>query len=153
MRSVFGLASLLIFTLSCAGHQKAAKADASRQSNIGKTEYYATATRLGSALHLELFGNRRSTEVMRDFENPALWDVRVIVPKKNIELKKVTNGSVRVERVDVLGGESFDTRLKMSMGFAMPESVKEVWIDIKSPGADLERFYVDVETSNVAAGR
>lgn len=155
MRTLFGAVAFLTLTLSCAGQPKniSSNGDASVAGKNGQTEYFATATKLGSALHLELYGTRRTKEVMRDFENAALWEVKVIMPNKNIELKKVTKGSVRVERVDVDDGEYFDTRLKMSMGFAMPVAVNEIWVDIQSPGSKVERFYVDVEKSRVAAGR
>ena len=106
-------------------------------------EFAVQATRVGSAVHLEVTGTGRGHHEGGEFEDPETWSVRCFMGDE--ELERVVNGSARVERSPVgsIQQNRWDVTVVYQVGFALPRRAANVDVEVSAPGA--KRFRDSVE--------
>lgn len=102
-------------------------------------EFEVDGTRVGSAVHLEITGTGRGHLEGEQFEDPESWTIRCWTAGE--ELPRVVNGSARIERAPVgpIAQNRWDVTVMYSVGFALPDVVPQVEVQIKAPGARMFR--------------
>ena len=91
------------------------------------------AKRFGSSLRVDIIGLGRAVSEGEEFEDPDTWKIRAKLG--NRELPRLVNGPVRIERNPVgdYYDELWDTTVRFSVAFELPESAEKVRVVVAPP--------------------
>jgi hypothetical protein len=108
-------------------------------------EVSVDATRQGGAVHLAVLGRGFGHGPGEAFEHPEQWVIKARA--SGTELKRVVNGSRSIDRQPVGrgAGNQWDVRVRFTVGYAVPDGIDKLELELTPPGDRKHKLEVDVE--------